>query len=151
MILIFASIMGGCAGSTAGGMKVIRFVIIGKQGVAHVRASHSSDARYLPIKVDGTCRPGARERSVSAGFFAIYVVIYAATMLLLMMDGMDQVTAFGAVAACINNLGPGLGNVAVNFAAATPESKVLLSLTMLLGRLEIFTFIVLLTPEFWTN
>ena len=104
----------------------------------------------LPIKVDGRVVPEAVTVGV-AGFFAIYVGVYALAMVLLMMDGMNQVTAFGAVAACLNNLGPGFGDVAVNFAAVTPESKVLLSITMLLGRLEIFTFLVLLTPEFWTN
>lgn len=149
VILIFASIMGGCAGSTAGGMKVIRFVIVGKQAVAYVRRLIHPRA-VLPIKVDGRVVPEAVTVGV-AGFFAIYVGVYALAMLLLMMDGMNQVTAFGAVAACLNNLGPGLGDVAVNFAAVTPESKVLLSITMLLGRLEIFTFLVLLTPEFWTN
>jgi trk/ktr system potassium uptake protein len=66
-----------------------------------------------------------------------------------MMDGLDQVTAFGAVATCINNLGPGLGKVATNFEAVSNSSKLLLVLAMLLGRLEIFTFLVLLTPSFW--
>jgi trk system potassium uptake protein TrkH len=66
-----------------------------------------------------------------------------------MMDGMDQVTAFGAVAACLNNLGPGLGDVAATFAGVSETSKLLLALTMLFGRLEIFTFLVLLTPGFW--
>jgi trk system potassium uptake protein TrkH len=70
-------------------------------------------------------------------------------MLLLMMDGMDQVTAFGAVAACLNNLGPGLGDVAATFAGVSEKIKLLLALTMLFGRLEIFTFLVLLTPGFW--
>lgn len=149
VILIFASIMGGCAGSTAGGMKVIRFLIVGKQGIAHVRRLIHPRA-LLPIKVDGKVVPESVAVGV-AGFFAMYVAVYALAMVLLMMDGMDQVTAFGAVAACLNNLGPGLGRVAVNFAGITPESKVLLTLMMLLGRLEIFTFIVLLTPEFWKN
>ncbi len=72
-------------------------------------------------------------------------------MLLLMYDGMDQVTAFGAVATCINNLGPGLGEVATDFVAVSDRAKWLLALTMLLGRLEIFTFLVLLTPGFWRD
>jgi trk system potassium uptake protein TrkH len=70
-------------------------------------------------------------------------------MFLLMMDGMDQVTAFGAVAACLNNLGPGLGDVAANFAGVSTVSKLLLVFTMLFGRLEIFTFLVLFMPAFW--
>lgn len=147
VILIFSSFMGGCAGSTAGGMKVIRFVIVGKQGASHVhRLIHPQALR--PIKLDGRVVPDSVIEGVW-GFFAIYVSVYAVMMLLLMMDGMDQVTAFGAVAACLNNLGPGLGDVAATFAGVSETSKLLLALTMLFGRLEIFTFLVLLTPGFW--
>ncbi len=70
-------------------------------------------------------------------------------MLLMMARGMDQVTAFGAVATCINNLGPGLGDVAANFSGVDDLSKGLLALVMIMGRLEIFTIFVLLTPAFW--
>jgi trk system potassium uptake protein TrkH len=130
-------------------MKVIRFVIVGKQGIAQIRRLVHPRA-VLPIRVDG--------RVVSAsvidgvwGFFAIYVGVYAVTMVLLMMGGMDQVTAFGAVAACLNNLGPGLGDVAANFVNVNSPSKFMLVFTMIFGRLEIFTFLVLLTPGFWRN
>lgn len=147
VILIFASIMGGCAGSTAGGMKVIRIVIVGKQGIAQIRQLIHPRA-VLPIRVDGRVVP----ESVIAGvwgFFAIYVAVYAATMTVLMMDGLDPVTAFGAVAACLNNLGPGLGAVSANFTDISAASKLVLVFTMLFGRLEIFTFLVLLAPSFW--
>lgn len=147
IILIFASIMGGCAGSTAGGMKVVRFAIVGKQGVAQIRKLVHPTAIF-PIKVDGRVVPDPVLSGVW-GFFAIYVAVYAVTMVVLMMDGMDQVTAFGAVAACLNNLGPGLGDVAANFVTVSSQSKLLLVFTMLFGRLEIFTFLVLLTPSFW--
>jgi trk system potassium uptake protein TrkH len=147
LILILASIMGGCAGSTAGGMKVIRLVIVGKQGAAHVTRLIHPQA-VLPIKLDGSIIPEPVIEGVW-GFFAIYVGVYAVTMFLLMMDGMDQVTAFGAVAACLNNLGPGLGDVAANFAGVSTVSKLLLVFTMLFGRLEIFTFLVLFMPAFW--
>jgi trk system potassium uptake protein TrkH len=70
-------------------------------------------------------------------------------MALAMMDGMDQVTAFGAVAATISNLGPGLGKVAITFADVSPQGKVMFAVAMLFGRLEIYTFLVLLTPAFW--
>jgi trk system potassium uptake protein TrkH len=79
----------------------------------------------------------------------IYVAVFASLMTLLMMDGMDQVTAFGAVATCLNNLGPGLGAVATTFIDVSPYGKGLLIVAMLLGRLEIFTFLVLATPQFW--
>jgi trk system potassium uptake protein TrkH len=70
-------------------------------------------------------------------------------MVLAMMDGMDQITAFGAVATSINNAGPGLGSVAMTFADVTPQGKIMFAIAMLFGRLEIFTFLVLLTPAFW--
>jgi trk system potassium uptake protein TrkH len=146
-LMIFASMMGGCAGSTAGGMKVIRFVIVGKQGLAQIQRLIHPRA-MIPIRVDGRVVPPTVIEGVW-GFFAIYVSVYAVTMTLLMMDGMDQVTAFGAVAATLNNLGPGLGSVAANFVDVSSQSKFLLVFTMLFGRLEMFTLLVLLMPSFW--
>jgi trk system potassium uptake protein TrkH len=70
---------------------------------------------------------------------------------LLMLYGIDQVTAFGAVATCLNNLGPGLGDVALTFANLGDIPKLVLSVAMLLGRLEIFTFLVLIAPSFWRD
>ena len=83
------------------------------------------------------------------GFFAAYVLCFAAGMLALMATGLSQVTAFSAMTACLNNLGPGLGEVAANFGALGAAAKWILTLAMLLGRLEIFTLLVLLTPDFW--
>ncbi|NIO43183.1 MAG: potassium transporter [Burkholderiales bacterium] len=149
MLLIFMSFMGGCAASTAGGMKVVRFVILGKQASIEVqRLIHPQMVR--PLKLDGRTVPDDIVLAVWA-FVTTYVVTFAVVMLLLMYDGMDQVTAFGAVATCINNLGPGLGEVATDFVAVSDRAKWLLALTMLLGRLEIFTFLVLLTPGFWRD
>jgi trk system potassium uptake protein TrkH len=146
-LLIFSSFIGGCAGSSAGGMKVIRFVIMGKQARAHVRKLIHPQA-VTPIKVNGrVVQPSVIEGIW--GFFTIYVGLFALLMVVLMIDGMDQITAFGAVATCLNNLGPGLGDVAANFAAVSDLGKYVLVLAMLFGRLEIFTLLVLLTPEFW--
>jgi trk system potassium uptake protein TrkH len=147
IIMIFASMMGGCAGSTAGGIKVVRFVVLSKQGGTLIRSLIHPRA-VLPIKVDGRVVPASVIEGVW-GFFAIYIAVYALAMVVLMMDGMDHITAFGAVAACLNNLGPGLGGVSANFAAVESGSKLVLSLVMLLGRLEILTILVLLTPDFW--
>jgi trk system potassium uptake protein TrkH len=83
------------------------------------------------------------------GFFSAYVAVFIITMLLLLMTGMDQVSAFSAVAACLNNLGPGLGNVGAHYGDISDPAKWVLCFTMLLGRLEIFTLLVLLTPAFW--
>lgn len=147
VILIFVSFMGGCAGSTAGGMKVIRFIILAKQlGVYVNKLIHPRLIR--PIRVDGRI-VGAPIVDGIWGFFTIYVIIFGIFMVLLMMNGVDQVTAFGAVATSMNNLGPGLGDVAANFTTVDAGTKVILVVAMLLGRLEIFTILVLLTPSFW--
>ena len=147
VLLIMISFIGGCAGSTAGGMKVIRFVVLGKQGWAElVRLIHPRIV--LVLKLDGKALPNDVLKSIWA-FFALYVATASVVMLLLMSDGLDMVTAFGAVAACLNNLGPGLGKVANTFVSVDAFCKWLLSLTMILGRLEIFTMLVLFAPAFW--
>jgi trk system potassium uptake protein TrkH len=147
VVLIFSGFIGGCAGSSAGGIKVIRFVVLFKQVGIHIhRLVHPQAIRRM--KVDGQPMPDTVVEAVG-GFFAVYVVVFFIFMALAMMDGMDQVTAFGAVAATINNVGPGLGEVAITFADVSPHSKVMFSLAMLFGRLEIYTFLVLLTPAFW--
>ena len=83
------------------------------------------------------------------GFFAAYVALFVLMMLILMFTGMDQISAFSAVAATINNLGPGLGEVSTNYSGLSEFHKLLLCFSMLLGRLEIFTLLVLLMPAFW--
>ena len=83
------------------------------------------------------------------GFFALYVASFSIMMLLLMASGLEQVTAFSALAACLNNLGPGLGDVGANYQGINDFSKWVLCFAMLLGRLEIFTLLVILTPSFW--
>ncbi len=147
VLLLFLSFIGGCAGSTGGGMKVIRVVLLLKQGMREVRRLIHPNA-VITIKVGG--KP-LSNRVVDAvwGFFATYVGVFTFFMLILMADGLDQVTAFSAVAACINNLGPGLGAVASNYAELSDLAKWVLSLAMLMGRLEIFTLLVLFTPDFW--
>jgi trk system potassium uptake protein TrkH len=82
-------------------------------------------------------------------FFGVYVGVFALFMLLMMGEGLDQVSAFGAVATCMNNLGPGLGEVSANFTSVSDPVKWLAAAAMLLGRLEIFTLLVLFTPGFW--
>jgi len=102
----------------------------------------------LPVKVG---KKVMSDRVVSAvwGFFAAYTGCFLVVMLFLMATGLDQVTAFSAVAACINNLGPGLGEVGANYQELSDAAKWALSFTMLLGRLEIFTLLVLFTRSFW--
>ena len=149
VLLLFASFVGGCAGSTGGGLKVIRVLLLVKQGFREiVRLIHPN--AQVPIKVGGSFMP---YRVVDAiwGFFAVYVATFCIMLLALMATGLDQITAFSAVAACINNLGPGLGQVGLHYGDISNTAKWILSLAMLLGRLEIFTLLVVLTPSFWRS
>ena len=147
VLLIFASFMGACAGSTGGGLKVIRVLLLYKQGKREIRRLVHPNA-IIPIKLGGK---RVDESIINAvwGFFAAYVAVFALLLILLMATGLNQVTAFSAVAACLNNLGPGLGEVGAHYTGINDMSKWLLCLAMLLGRLEIFTLLVLLTPTFW--
>ncbi len=85
------------------------------------------------------------------GFFSAYALVFVVCMLALIATGMDELTAFSAVAATLNNLGPGLGEVAVHFADVNDKAKWVLVVSMLFGRLEIFTLLILLTPTFWRS
>ena len=147
VLLLLSSFVGSCAGSTGGGLKVIRVLLLVKQGLREIRQLIHPNAR-VSIKIGETALP---DRVVGAvwGFFAGYVVVFVFLLLALMASGLDQVTAFSAVAACLNNLGPGLGAVGANYAEIGSAAKFLLSFAMLLGRLEVFTLLVVLTPGFW--
>lgn len=147
ILLIYLSFMGGCAGSTGGGMKVIRILLLFKQGMRELKRLVHPNAQFA-VKIG---KKALSDKVVQAvwGFFAAYFALLIIMVLLLMASGLDQVTAFSAVAACLNNLGPGLGEVGLNYAGINDFSKWVLSFAMLLGRLEIFTLLVLFTPEFW--
>ncbi|MBL7002951.1 MAG: potassium transporter [Gammaproteobacteria bacterium] len=149
ILLLYLSFMGGCAGSTGGGMKVIRILLLFKQGIRELKRLLHPSAQ-IAVKIGKKALP---ENVVEAvwGFFAAYFAISVVMILLLMASGLDQVTAFSAVAACMNNLGPGLGEVGLNYASINDFSKWVLCLAMLLGRLEIFTLLVLFTPQFWSK
>lgn len=147
VLLLYVSFMGGCSGSTGGGMKVIRILLLVKQGMRELKRLIHPNAQ-IAVKIGKKALP---ENVIEAvwGFFAAYFAISALMILLLMATGLNQETAFSAVAACLNNLGPGLGDVGRNFASISDPAKWLLCMAMLLGRLEIFTLLVLLTPGFW--
>ncbi|CAN8138725.1 K(+) transporter TrkH [uncultured Thiomicrorhabdus sp.] len=147
VLLIFVSFIGGSAGSTAGGMKVIRFLLLSKQVLREIQGLLHPNA-IMPVKLNGRSIP---EKVMMAvwGFLAIYVFTFTIIMLTVMALGVDQVTAFSAVAAMMNNLGPGLGEVAANYATMSDPVKWVLTFAMLLGRLEIFTLLVLFTAAFW--
>jgi len=147
VMLLFSSFIGGCAGSTGGGMKVIRALLLYKQGVREISRLIHPNA-LITVKVGGK---SMAERVISSvwGFFALYVASFTFFLLLMMAMGMDQVTAFSAVAACINNLGPGLGDVGAHYANIGDGAKWILGVAMIMGRLEIFTLLVLFTTAFW--
>ncbi len=147
VLLLFASFAGGCAGSTGGGMKVVRVLLLFKQGQRELLRMLHPYATVV-VKVGRTTIP-RHMVDVVWGFFASYVAVLAVMLLLLMAAGLDQESAFSAVVACLNNLGPGLGIVAANYSSLGDFELSVLSVTMLFGRLEIFTLLVLFTPAFW--
>ena len=147
VLLIFSSFIGACAGSTGGGIKVVRVLLMFKLAMKEIKKFIHPNAQ-INIKLN--------QRSVSEstlisvwGFFSLYVIAFIFIMVALMFTGMDQVTAFSATTASINNLGPGLGDVAENYGAISESAKWILSFSMLLGRLEILTLMALLHKAFW--
>lgn len=147
VLLLFTSFVGGCAGSVGGGIKAVRVLLLFKQGFRELNRLVHPRA-MITVKI-GKKPLSGRVINAVWGFFSAYVGMFVMIMLLLLAFGHDQVTAFSAVAACLNNLGPGLGEVAANYASLDDPSKWVLCLAMLLGRLEIFTLLVLFTPAFW--
>ena len=147
LLLIFSCFIGACAGSTCGGIKVIRILLLFKQGIREIKRLIHPNAIFT-IKIGD--KP-ISERIIEAvwGFLAVYVIIFAILLLVLMATDIDFLTAFSALSACINNLGPGLGEVSQNYYGINEIAKWILCLAMLLGRLEIFTLLVLFTPAFW--
>jgi trk system potassium uptake protein TrkH len=128
-------------------MKVIRWLIVFRQGVAELKRLVHPNAE-IPVKLGNRTVP---ERVVLgvAGFFAMYFIVFAILMFLMMLFGLDQVSAWSAVAATINNVGPGLGDVAWSFKEVPDSAKWVGVIAMLVGRVEIFAFVLLLTPAFW--
>ena len=127
---------------------MIRVLMIYLQGMREVkRLIHPNGV--FPIKLG---QNPVSDRLVQAvwSFFSVYVIVFLMMVTLVILAGdLDFTTAFSAVGACLNNLGPGLGDVALNYASLDPTVKWLLMFTMMLGRLEIFTLLVLLTPAYW--
>ena len=147
MMLLMFSFMGGCVGSTGGGMKAMRGMLISKQGIRELKQL-IHPAAVIPLKV-GRRRVEAAVVSAVWSFFAVYAAAFIVIFLLLLATGLDFLTAYSAVAASLNNLGPGLGEVAANYAGINDVAKAILCFAMLLGRLEVFTLLVLFTPMFW--
>ncbi len=149
LLMILISFIGGCGGSTAGGMKVMRILLLAKLGYREVvRLPHPKGIFH--VKVGGRV---LKEETLQAvwSFFSLYTITFVILMLLMIMTGLDQVSAFSAIATCMNNMGPGLGEVAQTFSSVSDSGKLIALTAMLLGRLEIFSVLVLLLPEFWRD
>ena len=147
--LILLSFFWACAGSTGGGIKMGRILIMSQQVVREIyRLIHPN--AVLPIKTKKHKIPERVTDGIWA-FFGIYFFIFYVMVLLLLANNLDYITAWSATAASFNNLGPGLGAVAENYADLNAMSKAILCSGMLLGRLEVFTLLVLLSPTFWRN
>jgi trk system potassium uptake protein TrkH len=149
VVLIFIAFIGGCAGSTAGGMKVIRIMLLFKQAIREIRRLIHPHA-VVPVKVGGQ-RTSDTVISAVWGFFFLFIASFAVMTILLIATGLDSETAYSSVGACITNLGPALGGAGPNYAGLNDTAKVILSIAMLLGRLEVYTLLVILTPAFWRN
>ena len=146
-LLLMSAFIGACAGSTGGGIKIIRMLLLYKQGAREIKRLIHPNA-VIPIKI-GRKPVGSKVIDAVWGFLAAYVLTFAILMLLCMALGEDPITAYSAVGACLNNLGPGLGDATFNYAGLSDGTKYILSFAMLLGRLELFTLLVVLSPSFW--
>ena len=150
-ILVFLMIIGACAGSTGGGIKVSRLIILVKSGLRDIKKAINPRS-IETVKVDKRTVEEPVVKSVSV-FFATYILIAAASMFFVAIDGRDFATTSTAVIACIGNIGPGLGAVGPygNFADFSVLSKLVLSFDMLAGRLELIPMLMLFSPYAWAR
>ena len=147
--MLFLSSITACSGSTGGGIKMVRTLMLSKQSVNEMtRLLHPAAVR--PVKIGGKLVPESVMLSVM-GFIFVYCMCIVILSFALIASGLDFLSAFTAVIASINNAGPGLGVVgpASNYASLSDLQIWICSLAMLLGRLEVFTLLILFTPSFW--
>jgi len=146
-LLLIGAFIGGCSGSVGGGIKSWRILIMLNHAkkqiikIIHPRA-------VVSVKIGSKVVDSSVAESVW-GFFSIYVICFMLLLFALLSTGLDFASAFSAIGACLNNLGPGLGEVASNYSSVTDFGKGILAFGMILGRLEIFTILVLFMPLFW--
>lgn len=146
LILMF---VGGCAGSTGGGIKVVRIYLLLKQGYRELyRLIHPH--AIVHVKFNNSKVPSEVMDAIW-GFFFLYMILTVFATVIMTFLGLDMISAISAVAACIGNIGPGLGSVGPsdNFSAIPVPGKWILSFCMIMGRLELYTLLILLVPEFW--
>jgi trk system potassium uptake protein TrkH len=149
VILFIFMFLGGCAGSTGGGMKIIRSLVLLKYGLNEIKRLIHPNA-VLPVRIGHRTIPREIVSNIS-GFFLIYIALFILGVLIMALLGLDFDSALGSVAATIGNIGPGLGTVGPsdNYAHIPMTGKWILTFMMLVGRLEIYPVVILLTPAFW--
>lgn len=147
LLLLLGSFFGGCVGSTCGGIKAIRFLLLYKQSVREARLLIRPTAQ-IAVKLGYHPVPDRVMQAVW-GFYYLYIFSYCFFSLTLVAFGVDIVTAFGSVAGCMNNMGVGLGETAGNFAQLSDASTWVLSLSMIVGRLEVFPLLLIFLRDFW--
>lgn len=149
MVLFLLMFVGGSAGSTGGGMKVLRLYLLGKFVIAELNRLIHPHA-IIPVRVRQQTIPRDVVTNV-IGFSVLYILLFAIGALLVSLMGFDLPTSFGAVAATLGNVGPGLGDVGAidNYSAFPAIGKWLLSFFMLVGRLELYTVLILFAPAYW--
>ena len=149
LVLIVLSFTGGCVGSTAGGLKVFRVILLTKLALRQLfQVAHP---RAVSVVKLGHKRVSQEAVYSVWGFYVLYMATALLLTVAMMATGLNLETAFGAVAATINTLGPGLGKVAANFNSIPPTAKWLGIVAMLVGRLEVFTVLVLFMPSYWRH
>jgi len=147
-VLVFGSgFIGGCVGSTAGGFKIVRIILLYKQGIRELMRLIHPNA-VIQVRIGDRVVP-ERVAEAVLGFTFMYMASFLILSLLMMATGLSIVDAFAATAACINTIGPGLGGVTANFSSVSDVGLWISSFAMILGRLEIFALLVVLTPAFW--
>jgi len=148
-LMLIGAFIGACSGSVGGGVKSWRVMIMLNHAYINImKIIHPNSVTTLKI---GTRSVDDEVATSVWGFFSIYIISFAVLLLAILISGLDLESAFSAVGACLNNLGPGLGIVSENYSSINSFSKGVLAFAMLLGRLEIFTLLVILTPMFWSK
>jgi len=149
VFLIMMSFIGACVGSTGGGIKVVRILVMFRLGMKEIRKFIRPNAQ-VSVKLN---KSSINEKALVSvlGFFSLYAISFFLILMLLMFAGLDQVTAYSATAATMNNLGPGLGDVAQNYGSVGEAAKWILSFSMLIGRLEVLTIIAIFHRAFWRH
>ncbi len=146
-LIMMMALLGGCGGSTSGGIKVIRGLLLKEQGKRELKQLIHPQA-VISIKLGNEILP---EQVIQAiwGFVSVFVALFVVLFLALLATGLELKTAFGALASCLSNTGASIGGVANNFNRIPEVSKWILIFAMIAGRLEIFTLLVLFTPDYW--